>query len=252
MEAAFSALKTGLKNLNTTNKKNTPQAENLVMNKQKFIQILRFAIQAFFLIGLILAFGPHYNSLGKKIFLTILVVGVFFCGWLCPFGTVQDWAAGSARFLHLPHWQLPKKYQRYAQVSRYVFYALGTIGISFVALNARGSFNHRLFEGGLTTLAAWILGGFVVIALFIDRPFCNYFCTKGAFYGMLSVVRWFAPKRDNSRCVHCKLCSLKCPMNIDVEQTDFVRHPNCINCLRCYSVCPKNCIHFGAQSSKQK
>jgi polyferredoxin len=176
----------------------------------------------------------------------MLLVGVFFCGWLCPFGALQDWIALLARFLKLPKLRIPQKAQKYLQLSRYVFYALSTISISFVALNARGSFNHRLFEGGLSTAGSWCLGFFIFVALFIDRPFCNYFCTKGAFYGLFSVLRIFGIKKNENKCVHCHRCSQKCPMNIDVEKIRFVRHPNCINCLKCFSACPKKCITFGS------
>lgn len=85
---------------------------------------------------------------------------------------------------------------------------------------------------------------FLVASLFIDRPFCNYFCGKGASLGVWSVLRPFGIARDENKCVHCHLCDKVCPMNIPVENTNFVRHPNCINCMQCVSKCPKDCIKF--------
>lgn len=221
-------------------------------NKYRLIQILRFLVQLFFMLGLIFAFRPHYHLVGNKIFLTILIVGVFFCGWVCPFGAAQDWLWKVGRFLKLPSFRIPDRLQKYMQLSRYIFYALSTIGISFAVLNARGAFNHRLFEGGLDLVLGCVLGFFLFLALFINRPFCNYFCAKGAYYGILSTLRLFSIRRDNERCAHCKKCDKHCPMNIKVEQTEFVRHPNCINCMTCLSVCPKKCLNFAFEKQSQK
>ena len=84
----------------------------------------------------------------------------------------------------------------------------------------------------------------IVLALFTDRPFCNYLCTGGARMGLLSVMRIFGIRRNTQVCGGCGQCSRKCPMNIDVARTDFVRHPNCIGCLQCVSTCPKKCLSY--------
>ncbi len=215
------------------------------------IQIIRFIIQALFMLGLVFSFMPKYGIVGKYLFFTILLFGVFFCGWVCPFGSLQDWMARLGRLLKLPHIRIPDRFQKYMQLSRYAFYVLGTAGISFALLNARGAFNHNLFAGKLTLIAGIVLGIFVVAALFIDRPFCNYFCTKGAYYGLFGVLRPFGIQRDDTKCIHCHLCDKKCPMNIKVENTSFVRHPNCINCTTCISVCPMKCIRYQLARGKQ-
>lgn len=218
---------------------------------RKFIQIGRFFIQAFFMAGLVLTFLPRYGMIGKWLFWTILFVGVFFCGWVCPFGSIQDWLAKIARFLKLPRYQVPKHIQQYLVLSRYAFYVLGIAGIVFSILNARSAFNHRLFQNNLEIASGMVLAVFLIVSLFIDRPFCNYFCMKGAEYGILGVLRVVGIKRDNSKCIHCKVCDRNCPMNIEVEKTDFVRHPNCINCMTCVSVCPRKCMTVGVVSLKQ-
>lgn len=213
------------------------------MKKSK-IQIIRFIVQAIFMMSMILALTPNYGMVGKWFFITILLVGVFFCGWVCPFGAIQDWLNKLAQKMHFPQYQVPVKFQKYLQISRYLVYALGVMGISYGIINARSSFNHKLFTNSLTLGAGIFLVIFLLASLFVKRPFCNYFCAKGASYGLLSVLRIFGIKRDNDKCIHCKLCDKNCPMNIQIESTDFVRHPNCINCLTCVSVCPKKCIKY--------
>ena len=139
--------------------------------KQSKIQIIRFLVQALFMIGMILSLKPSYGMVGKWIFVTILFVGVFFCGWVCPFGSIQDWLNRLGKKLHLPQYQVPVKYQQYLQLARYFIYVLGTLGISYAVINARSAFNHKLFTNTLTLGAGIFLALFLIASLFIKRPF---------------------------------------------------------------------------------
>lgn len=186
----------------------------------------------------------HPETAAHYLFWTVLAVGVFFCGWVCPFGAVQDWIGWIAKKCKLPRLKMPRKIQRYLQFSRYIFFALMFFGITFSFLNARFYFQDNLTHNMLSWTSGITLATFLIISLFFDRPFCNYFCMKGAADGLMSVVRPISIKRNNKMCVHCHLCDTVCPMNVPVENTIFVRHLNCINCMKCLSVCPKNCIKF--------
>lgn len=211
---------------------------------RKFIQPLRFFIQACFMAGLFLPIFPFADSVGQKIWISILFLGVFFCGWMCPFGALQEWVGWCARRVRLPRWRLPQKYQPYAQILRYFLYGLSTLNIVFYFLNSRFYFAHSVSVG----MWDWVNGGvlvvFLLLALLLDRPFCNYFCVYGASMGVWSVVRWFGLVRKEETCVHCGQCDQACPMHIAVEGMRGVRHPHCINCLKCVDVCPKQCISF--------
>ena len=70
--------------------------------------------------------------------------------------------------------------------------------------------------------------------------------------GLFSVLRIFGIRRDTEQCKQCGHCSRTCPMNIDVAHTDFVRHPNCIGCLRCIASCPKGLLKYGLMPGKEK
>ncbi len=195
--------------------------------------------------GLFLPFLPFADTLEPRIWISIFFVGVFFCGWMCPFGTLQEWIGWCARKVHLPRFKVPQKYQQYVQLLRYVLYGLSTINIMFYFLNSRFFFGHSVAVGMWNWVNGSVMIAFLVLALFTDRPFCNYFCMKGASLGVWSVLRPFGIAREEKNCVHCELCNQICPMNITVASTAFVRHPNCINCMKCMTVCPKNCIKFG-------
>ena len=211
---------------------------------KKWIQPLRLIIQACFMAGLFLPL-IHPEPVARYLFWTVLAVGVFFCGWVCPFGAIQDWLGFLARKLHLPRFQIPWKYQRFLQLSRYIWAVLITFaGVHYAFLSARFYFQDNLIHNNLSWISATTLAVFLVAGLFLDRPFCNYFCMKGAVDGLMSVIRPVSIRRDPKTCIHCHLCNKVCPMNVPVEGTNFVRHPNCINCMKCVCACPQNCLKF--------
>lgn len=186
----------------------------------------------------------HPEVLARWLFWSVPLFGVFFCSFACPFGTIQEWLGSAAKFLKIKRFKLPWRFQKYLQFSRYIFALMMVCGITFPFLNARFYFQDNLIHQMLSWSVVLVLGVFLGLSLFVDRPFCNYFCLKGAIDGLMSVVRLFGIRKNEQKCVHCFLCDQNCPMNIRVEKTNFVRHPNCIGCLKCVSACPKNCLSY--------
>ena len=84
------------------------------------IQIARIIVQAAFLIAVIL--GLSTRELSTWMLPIALLFGVFFCGWVCPLGTAQDWMWKLGRLLRLPQFKVSQNVQRYLQLSRYIFY----------------------------------------------------------------------------------------------------------------------------------
>lgn len=205
--------------------------------------MLRFLVQLLSLSAMAFAgFNTKYAS--EWLLPTVLLVGVFFCGWICPLGAAQDWMSRLGRWLRLPRLRVARGVQRYLQLLRYVFYMLLLLEVSISLLKGPYHFS-LLVHGELLTAASGVVVFFLLLGLVVDRPFCNYFCTGGAKMGLLSVLRIVGIRRDTQRCRQCGTCSAKCPMNIDVAHTDFVRHPNCIGCMSCVSSCPKKCLSYG-------
>ena len=174
-----------------------------------------------------------------------LLAGNFFCGWLCPYGTAQELFGKIGSLFLKRKLKMPPALQRYLQFSRYLL-MLALLALGAQAAAAAAPINsYRSFmalAGGkvVETAAFAIMGGFLVIALFFERPFCNYVCSEGIKFGVASLTRLFTIKRNAATCVNCQRCNQACPMNIQVSAGKSVRNAQCINCFSCIAACPSN------------
>lgn len=230
--------------------------ENVKLSKK--IQWLRLAVQLMFLVMLVAGLYKLVRPI-FVIFLPIaLLAGNFFCGWVCPFGTVQEIFGKIGSFFVKKKFKMPPMLQSYLQFSRYL---LAGIILSQVAetlldlsnINAYKTF-MRATAGNFAEMTAMaIMGSFLVVALFFERPFCNYFCTEGVRFGLASLTRFFTIKREQINCVHCKKCDKACPMNIQISSSTHIRNPQCINCFKCLTACPvEKALYWGKANPLSK
>ena len=219
--------------------------------RRAWIQPIRFGIQVLVLVDCMIGLITS-KQVSNWLLPTTLVVGVLFCGWVCPLGSIQDWLFGFGRKLKLPVLRMPAGIQRYLQLTRYALYLLTLLNITVNCLHGTRHVGKLLRGDTVGAAALGVLIAFLLVSLFFKRPFCNYACVGGARRGLLSVLRLIGIRRDEATCVHCNQCTTACPMNIDVANQTFVRHPNCIGCLTCLTTCPKQALTFKPQPIRKK
>ncbi len=190
----------------------------------------------------------------------LIFVGAIFgrlvCGWLCPFGLVQDILNKLPFFKKIGTFKGDKLLRCLKYVILLVFviilplFALddyGTStpwfckyicpsgmllgGIPLVAVNDA----IRSSVGFLFTYKGLILGVTVLLSIVIYRPFCKYICPLGAIYSLFNKVSVLRIKNDEEKCIDCKKCNKACKMNIDVRS-----ELNSVECIRC-GLCVKSC-----------
>ncbi|GAA0720384.1 hypothetical protein GCM10008905_09500 [Clostridium malenominatum] len=180
--------------------------------------------------------------------------GAVFCGWLCPFGSIQEWIGKIGRKLLGRKYNsfIPYKYDKYLRYLRYL--ALAWV-IYITAVTGKLAFSDidpysALFHLWTDEVA---LGGIIILiivlidSLFIERPWCKYLCPYGAILGITNKFRIFKIRRHENTCISCNACNKSCPMNINVASSSIIKEHQCIACMKCTSEesCPvKNTVEF--------
>lgn len=205
---------------------------------------------SFYMAGLFAAFGALW--------------GRFVCGWLCPFGFIQD-------LLHkIPF--VPKLQtiigDRYLKHVRYVILVVFVILFPLFVLDITGlgepGFCKWICPAG-TIMAGWPLAflsegiraslGFLftwksailvillVLSTIVYRPFCRYLCPLGAIYGFFNPISFYRFRINEKKCTKCGICEATCKLSIPVYEK-----PNSFDCIRCgdcIEACPHHAIEKG-------
>ncbi|SEW44812.1 4Fe-4S binding protein [[Clostridium] fimetarium] len=181
------------------------------------------------------------------VFFMTLLFGPVFCGWICPFGTFQEFIGkiGKKIFGKRYNHFLPK---RLDSILRYLRYFVLILVIYNTAASAKLIFQNvdpyyalfNLFTSEVAVAAYIILAITVIASLFVERPFCKYICPYGATLGIFNLFRIFKIKRNQKTCISCDACNSSCPMNIEVSSSNTIYNHQCISCLKCTSenACP--------------
>jgi polyferredoxin len=131
------------------------------------------------------------------------------------------------------------RHLRYAVLAMVLYQTAVTAKLVFQAVDPYYAL-FNFFAGEVALTAYITLGAITVLSLFVERPWCKYFCPYGAFLGLFNRIRIFKIRRDPATCVDCKQCDRICPMNIEVSKKETVSDAQCISCHKCTSdiACP--------------
>ncbi|GLQ17220.1 NosR/NirI family protein [Maritalea porphyrae] len=162
-----------------------------------------------------------------------------FCGWLCPFGALQEITNQIARFFKVPQWELPWGLHERLWPLKYMIF-LGLFGLSLVSIPMAEQYAEvEPFKTAIILKfdRAW---PFVVFAtlilgagLFIERFYCRYLCPLGAALAIPARIRMFDWLKRYKECGSpCQTCSNECPVQA-IHPTGEINPNECVNCLHC-------------------
>lgn len=169
------------------------------------------------------------------------IFGRWFCGWVCPWGTMLDglrWAFEKTVLRWFPRLDfiVPPRAHRILLKVKYVVLA-GIIPMVFLADS--GTYEDSRSSGSGPASVVIIVALVLLLGL-IPRAFCLYLCPIGATLAIASLPRQLRITKPRTDCgKKCLICTVNCPMRIDLANTDAVKSEECIQCLRCVDVCPR-------------
>jgi NosR/NirI family nitrous oxide reductase transcriptional regulator len=177
-------------------------------------------------------------SIYTAISLIFLGRGVF-CGWLCPFGAMQELMGQISRALGLPQWNPKEPVQKYLWNLKYV--SLGLILVLvFVAPTVGALFEE--IEPFKTAITAKFVRGLpyviyavmlLVVGLFTERAFCRFLCPLGGALAVLDRLHLLDLLKRRPECGNpCHLCERSCPVRA-IERSGKIVMAECFQCLDC-------------------
>ena len=197
--------------------------------------------------------GDYIRHIGQSDFillfsllLTLIAAGAFFCGWICPLGSVQEWVGKLGKKLFGRRYnKVPKKLDKILGYLRYVVLAIVIIQTarSFALVFQDFDPYYNLFNiwtdeisitGYITVLVT------LIASLFVERPFCRYACPLGAINGLFNSFSITNIRRNETSCIDCKKCDVACPVNLEPSKSKTIKSSACIRCMKCVDACPVN------------
>ncbi len=222
----------------------------------------------------VLTTGTVYKTLiiGLVLLIPTLLLGRFFCNWICPYGTLHQFT----RFLfgkRDEQWQIESNRFRGLQQLKYIILVAMLVAAAFGSLQIGLLDPICLFHRSMSTAilpginmilpdtfyvkqyyhtGAWLIGAillfFVGMNVVIPRFFCRAVCPLGAFLGLLSRFSIIRIERDPNTCIDCDACLKNCQGASDPHTQ--LRKSECFVCFECIEDCPVDAISFSFMPNK--
>ena len=182
-----------------------------------------------------------------------VVLGRFFCGWLCPATFLYELNTNLGAWLRRAGLRVGTR--RFDKRFKYLVLGLGIV-ISAVSGTVAMAAIYPPAIIGREIYYAVALGGFgagtafFFLTLLFDllvtrRGFCRYLCPGGALYSLLGRYRAVRIQRIAQTCNDCAKCNAICEFGLDPMRDDFGQE--CNNCSACIAVCPTDALTFAVK-----
>jgi len=205
-----------------------------------------------------------------------IILGRFFCGWLCPFGSLHHFVGYLANRKKSAEQKIRLNRYRKAQCVKYFILIflliiaavptahstslqtalldpvpLITRSVNLVVFSIIDNLTHtisatkRYYEGALLLLTIFFAA--IFLNLFIPRFFCRFICPLGALFAILSRFAIWRIGKTKKQCSDCGLCQRFCEGGC--EPASQIRISECVLCFNCLDDCKDNLVSYQTHPS---
>jgi len=213
--------------------------------------------------------GFRLAALSGGFLVLVLLLSKTWCGWLCPFGVVQDWAAAVRKKLAITETRLPWTLSDRIKPVKYVLLIMLLLVPLFIAnLKLHPDFSllfcqicpakplMPLFECNpsnlsidttnvitlLLTSISVIVAAVMLVGMFCKERFFCLFCPMLALISLFERIGFMRLQKNVDSCIGCGNCQRLCPMDIRTVHLEQVKRdvltPECLLCMKCVEGCP--------------
>lgn len=188
------------------------------------------------------------------VFLVTALWGRFFCGFLCSFGMLQELIFFFSKRVISGRVRIPERFDSIMKFLKYFILVFIAAGVWILALPVDSSWNpwgvfgilvsgnFSIISSAMPTVGFALLLAIMLGSLFVGRFFCRYLCPLGALFAVVSRKRLYKIRRQSDSCTNCGLCTRSCSMGIRIPEKNAVISGECIQCMQCLSICPRESL----------
>jgi NosR/NirI family nitrous oxide reductase transcriptional regulator len=172
--------------------------------------------------------------------ISVLLIGRgVFCGWLCPFGAMQELLGQLARALHVPQWNPSAALEKRLWMGKYIA-AVVVLVLVMTEIDPTGATTEiEPFKTAIISkfTRAWpfvlYAVGLLAIGLFSERAYCRFLCPLGGVLAFLDRLHLLNLLKRRPECGNpCHLCERSCPVRA-IEKTGKIVTAECFQCMDC-------------------
>jgi transcriptional regulator of nitric oxide reductase len=172
--------------------------------------------------------------------LSLLLIGRgVFCGWLCPFGALQELLAQISRSIGVPQWIPPAALEKRLRLGKYLA-AGAVLALVLTSIDPSGASTEiEPFKTAIISkfTRGWpfvlYAGALLTVGLFCERAYCRFLCPLGGVLAVLDRLHLIDRLKRRPDCGNpCRLCERSCPVRA-IAPTGKIVTAECFQCLDC-------------------
>jgi NosR/NirI family nitrous oxide reductase transcriptional regulator len=176
---------------------------------------------------------------GYTLVSVVLIGRGVFCGWLCPFGALQELLGQLSRALGMPQWNPPVALEKRLWMGKYIAAAVVLVLVTTQIDASGATLEVEPFKTAITSkfTRAWpyvfYAGALLAIGLFSERAYCRFLCPLGGLLAFLDRLHLLNLLKRRPECGSpCHLCERACPVRA-ISPAGKINTAECFQCLDC-------------------